>query len=792
MKVGVFVCHCGFNIASTVDINEVVSELKKDPELLCFDHDYVCSAGGLGLIKEKILEETLERVVVASCTPKLHEFLFRQTLEKAGLNPYFLEVANIREQCSWVHFDDPKRATRKAIVLIKMAVEKVKLQSSLSVRKVPVEQSVLVVGGGVAGITAALNVADAGLKVYLVEREPSIGGHMAQFDKTFPTMDCSICILAPLMVRVYEHQNITLLTNSEVLQVNGSVGKFEVEVLKYPRYVDEEKCSQCYQICTDPCPIEVPNEFDLNMSKRKAIYVPFPQAVPLVPLIDEENCVGCRACELVCDLDAIDFDQKPEKLALKVGAIIVATGYETYDASKKTEYGYGKYQNVITSIELERMLTPFGPTEGNVIRPTDGEYPKNVVFVQCVGSRDEETPYCSRVCCSYAIKQAQEIKERIPGVEVYIFYQDIRTFGKGQEEAFRKALDEYRIRFIRGRVSKIIEDNKSKSLYVLAEDTLVGRPVEVFAGLVVLSVGLQPPKGTDKIASLLKVSRSVEGFLLEAHPKLKPVETHKAGIFLAGCIHGPKDIQDTVSHAGAAASKAISLLIGGEITVEKITPVISLEDCIKCGLCEKACDFGAIIVTKGGAQVNEAACFGCGACAATCPTSAIDMPISKDAQVLAQIDAAIKEKWEFPLIIGFLCNWCGYNAADIAGVGKQKYQPNMLPIRLSCSASVDPSYVFHALFKGADGVLIAGCYPQDCYYSTGFKKAKQRVSIIKSTLNELGISKERVHIISSSASEGKKFAKEVDEFIKKIEKLGIMGTELESEIMSIKVSKEEE
>ncbi len=792
MKVGVFVCHCGFNIASTVDVDEVVSELKKDPEILCFDHDYVCSAGGLDLIKEKILEEGLERVVVACCTPKLHEHLFRRTLDKVGLNPYFLEIANIREQCSWVHYNDPKRATRKAVTLIRMAVEKVKLQSPLSVGRVPVEQSVLVIGGGVAGITAALNAADAGLKVYLVEKEPSIGGHMAQMDKTFPTMDCSICILAPLMVGVFEHPNITLLTNSEVLNVNGSVGRFEVGVLKYPRYVDEEKCSQCYQICIDPCPVDVPNEFDLNMGERKAIYVPFPQAVPLFPLIDEKNCLGCKACELVCELDAIDFNQKQEKLSLKVGAIIVATGYETYDASKKTEYGYGRYQNVITSLELERMLTPFGPTEGNLVRPTDGEYPKTIVFVQCVGSRDEETPYCSRVCCSYAIKHAQEIKERIPGVEVYIFYQDIRTFGKGQEEAFRKALDEYRIRFIRGRVSKIVEDNGSKGLYVLAEDTLIGRPVEIFADLVVLSVGLQPPKGTDKIASLLKVGRSQEGFLLEAHPKLRPAETQIAGIFLAGCIHGPKDIQDTVSHAGAAASKAVSLLTRGEIIVEKITPVISFEDCINCGLCEEACDFGAITVTKEGVDVNEAACFGGGACAAACPTSAIEIPISKDSQVLAQIDSAIREKQEFPLIIGFLCNWCGYNAADIAGVSKQKYLPNILPIRLSCSATVDPAYVFHSLFNGADGVLIVGCYPQDCYYTTGFKKTQQRISAIKFLLKDLGISEERVQIVSLSASEGKKFAIEVDKFIKRIENLGIIGSELGEEITRIRFSKEEE
>lgn len=781
VKIGVFVCHCGFNIAETVDIKKVLKEVGKEPNVVCYDHDYLCSDSGLNAVKERIKEDGLDRVVVASCTPKLHENLFRKTVEEAGLNRFLLEIANIREQCSWVHHYDPARATLKTIDLIKMAIEQAKYLTPLSTKTVQVEGSALVIGGGIAGITAALNLANAGIKVYLVERGPSIGGHMAMFDKVFPTLDCSICVLAPLMVEANQHPNISVMTYSEVKSVNGSIGNFEIEILKNPRYIDEEKCVGCYQTCTETCPVQVPNEFNQNIGTRKAIYVPFPQAVPLIPVIDEQACTGCRVCETACDREAINFKDEPKSVKIKAGAIIVATGYDVYDATRKSEYGYGRYGNVVTTLEFERILNPTGSTEGHIARPTDGKQPKRIAFIQCVGSRDEVDGalYCSRVCCMNAIKQAQEIKERIPDAEIYIFYQDIRAFGKGYEEMYRRALDKDRIRFIRGIVGNVIEDTKTKNLYLRVEDTLAGQPIEVEADLVVLSVGMRSSDGLDKLASLLNLARSSDGFLQEAHPKLRPSETMISGIYLAGCAQGPKDIQDTVSHAGEAAAKVIALLTKGVIEVDPITPMVSIDDCTGCGLCENACSYSAITINDKKATVREAACRGGGACAAACPVSAIDIPLFTDLQISSAIQAILKERQEYPLIIGFLCNWCGYAGADMAGVSRFQYPTNIRLVRVMCSARVSPLFALRALTEGADGVLIAGCYPQDCHYGDGFEKTSQRIDFLKHVLSAFGFDDKRIRLISVSASEGEKFAREVGDFVKTLSPLGPVGSEFE-------------
>ncbi|MFX1486075.1 MAG: CoB-CoM heterodisulfide reductase HdrA2 [Promethearchaeota archaeon] len=781
MKIGVFVCHCGFNIAETVDIKKVLKEVGKEPNVVCYDHDYLCSDSGLNAVKERIKEDGLDRVVVASCTPKLHENLFRKTVEEAGLNRFLLEIANIREQCSWVHHYDPARATLKTIDLIKMAIEQAKYLTPLSTKTVQVEGSALVIGGGIAGITAALNLANAGIKVYLVERGPSIGGHMAMFDKVFPTLDCSICVLAPLMVEANQHPNISVMTYSEVKSVNGSIGNFEIEILKNPRYIDEEKCVGCYQTCTETCPVQVPNEFNQNIGTRKAIYVPFPQAVPLIPVIDEQACTGCRVCETACDREAINFKDEPKSVKIKAGAIIVATGYDVYDATRKSEYGYGRYGNVVTTLEFERILNPTGSTEGHIARPTDGKQPKRIAFIQCVGSRDEVDGalYCSRVCCMNAIKQAQEIKERIPDAEIYIFYQDIRAFGKGYEEMYRRALEKDRIRFIRGIVGNVIEDTKTKNLYLRVEDTLAGQPIEVEADLVVLSVGMRSSDGLDKLASLLNLARSSDGFLQEAHPKLRPSETMISGIYLAGCAQGPKDIQDTVSHAGEAAAKVIALLTKGVIEVDPITPMVSIDDCTGCGLCENACSYSAITINDKKATVREAACRGGGACAAACPVSAIDIPLFTDLQISSAIQAILKERQEYPLIIGFLCNWCGYAGADMAGVSRFQYPTNIRLVRVMCSARVSPLFALRALTEGADGVLIAGCYPQDCHYGDGFEKTSQRIDFLKHVLSAFGFDDKRIRLISVSASEGEKFAREVGDFVKTLSPLGPVGSEFE-------------
>ncbi len=651
-RIGVYICHCGTNIAGVVDVEAVKRYAEKLPGVVVAKtYPYMCSEPGQNLIKEDIEAGLVDRVVVAACSPRLHEPTFRRVLKEAGLNPYLFEMANIREHCSWVHMREPGKATEKAKDIVRMAVAKARLLGPLQPIEVSARREVLVIGGGIAGITAALDLANAGFHVYLVERGPSIGGHMAQLDKTFPTMDCSQCILTPKMVDVARHQDIELFTNSEVVGLEGFAGNFRVRVLRKPYYVDLDKCTGC-GLCVDFCPIEVPSEFDAGMGARKAIYIPFPQAVPHVAIIDPEHCLyflkkKCMVCEEVCQelaAGAIDFSQEPKEIELDVGAIIVATGYDVYDPTQDEEYGYGRYEDVITALQMERLLSASGPTGGMVVRPSDKAKPKKVAYVQCVGSRSKRpghAPYCSRICCMYAIKQAIQLKEKYPDIDVCIFYIDLRTFGRGYEEFYWRA-QEHGVRFIRGRVGEIWRSREGR-LVVRAEDTLSGRVLEEPFDMVVLSAGLRPAAGTKDLAALLKIPLGPDGFFLEAHPKLRPVDTVVDGIFVCGTATGPKDIVDTVAQAKAAAASAMALLSKGRIVVEPLVAAVDEERCRGCGRCEEVCEFGAIsVVEKGGrlvAEVNEAVCKGCGACSVRCPTGAIKVRHFKPGQVLAVVGA---------------------------------------------------------------------------------------------------------------------------------------------------------
>jgi heterodisulfide reductase subunit A len=655
MKIGVYVCDCGSNIAGTVDTEKVAESAKTLPNVEASRvYKYKCSDPGQEIIRQDIQELGLDRVIVAACSPAMHEPTFRALLEENGLNPYCLDMVNIREQCSWVHADKDK-GTEKAISLVKGAVMRAELIKPLDRKKVGVTSKALVIGGGIAGIQAALDIANSGYQVTLVEKESTIGGKMAQLDKTFPTLDCSQCILSPKMVDAGRHPNITLLANSEVIQVDGYIGNFKVKIEKKPRYVIEDKCTLCDD-CVPVCPVIVHDEYNERLAPRRAIYIAYPQAVPASYIIDPNTCLGiepliCSKCKDVCGPEAIDFDMKPQIIEDEFGAIVVATGYEPYPIEKIGEYGYGSIHDVISGLEFERILSANGPTQGVIRRPSDGKIPQTIVFIHCAGSRDpaKHLAYCSKICCMYSTKHALQYKHQIPDGVAVNFYIDMRTAGKDYEEFYLRASEEENVIFIRGKVSELLQDGDQ--ILIKGANTLAGETVEMHADMVVLATGMQPSEGTTKIANLLKLSRDGTGFVKEAHPKLKPVETSMSGIYIAGTVSGPKDIPETVSQAGRAAVRALNILAQDELEVEATIAIVNELLCRGCGMCVDACPYGAIELKATDqyghsiqiANVNAAVCKGCGTCAATCLNSAIDQLGFTDTQILSLIKALAED-----------------------------------------------------------------------------------------------------------------------------------------------------
>jgi len=645
-KIGVYICHCGTNIAATVDCNELVHFSSTLPGVkVTRDYRYLCSDPGQDLIKKDIRELSIDRVVVAACSPQMHEMTFRNALSEEGLNPYLLHIANIREQCSWVH-KDREKATEKAKHILQAAVGRVSHHEALEARRVKISPSVLIVGAGIAGIQAALTIVYGGSKVFLVEKAPYIGGHMAQLDKTFPTLDCASCIFTPKTVEVVRNKNIQLLICSEVVNIKGYVGNFIVTIKKHPTYVDPSRCTGCGE-CMEACVLkrEVLSEFEEGMALRRAIYIPFPQAVPLKAVVDKKSCLfltkgKCKkACAEACKACAIDFDQKEELIEKEVGSIIIATGYDLFDPHLLPQYGYGIYENVITNLQFERLASPSGPTEGEILLK-DGIVPKAIAFLHCIGSRDENANlYCSRVCCMASMKQAHLAKEKT-GAEIYEFYIDINAFGKGYQEFYKRVREEG-IFFIRGKGSEIFR--RDGRLVVAAEDTLLGTPVEIPVDLVVLGTGLVSRHDSEKVAQVMGISLSPDGFFMEAHPKLRPVSTNVDGIFLAGCCQGPKDIPDTVAQASAAAAEVMSLATKGQIEVEPTIAWIDSELCAGCKLCIEVCPYSAIefLDVKGISVVNEPLCKGCGACTAICPNKAARQNHFTQGQVLAEVEGVV-------------------------------------------------------------------------------------------------------------------------------------------------------
>ena len=662
-RIGVFVCHCGTNIAGTVDVAAVAQALKNEPGVVfSTDYQYMCSQAGQNIIKDAVKEHKLTGIVVCSCSPRMHEATFRKTAAAAGLNPYMVEIANIREQCSWVHKEMPI-GTEKAIILGKAAVAKVNLNAPLTPGESPVTKRALVIGGGIAGIQTALDIADAGFPVDIVETKPTIGGKMAQLDKTFPTLDCAACILTPKMVDVAQNEKIRIFSYSEVTDVKGFVGNFDVTIKRKARYVKEEVCTGC-GACTEKCPQKrVPNEFNLGMDNRHAIYIPFAQAVPKVATIDPAHCTmlksgKCGLCSKVCTAGAIDYEAKDEYIEEKYGAIVAATGFNPISMDKFDEFAYSQSKDVITSLELERLMNAAGPTGGTLLRPSDGEHPHTIVFVQCVGSRCEACAekgkeYCSKICCMYTAKHSMLIRDKYPDTDVYVFYIDVRTPGKNFDEFYRRAVEEYGVHYIKGMVGKVSPEGGK--LKVQASDLIDGKQLHIDADLVVLAAAIEPDKSARPLATMLTASMDTNAFFTEAHPKLRPVESPTAGVFLSGACQGPKDIPETVAQAGAAASKVIGLLCKDKLTGNPCVAHSNEMMCNGCSTCEKVCPYGAITYVdkefrmpdrttkvRRVAVVNEAVCQGCGACTVACMSGAMDLRGFTNKQIMAEVDAICK------------------------------------------------------------------------------------------------------------------------------------------------------
>ena len=649
-RIGVYVCHCGTNIAGVVDVTAVAEYAARLPGVVVSrEYKYMCSDPGQELIQQDIRDHRLERVIVASCSPLLHEHTFREATAHGGLNPYFLQMVNIRENVSWVN-DERGAATEKSKDLVRAAVYRVAHHRPLQRTTVPIAASVLVLGGGIAGIHAALTLANAGKKVYLVEREPTIGGHMAMFDKTFPTLDCAACILTPKMSAVKTHPNITLWTYSEVVGVDGFVGNYKITVKRKPRYIKEDLCVGCLA-CISACihkEARFPDAFNQGLSKRKPVYIPFPQATPQLVLFDPEACIQLKtgrckqSCAEACDRKAIDFRQTVELEEIQVGSIILATGFKPFDASRVPYYGYGIYPNVYTSLEVERLINASGPTGGEVLL-RDGRKPKTIGIIHCVGSRDEKTNrWCSRVCCMYSLKLAHLLREHTDAT-LYSFYIDMRTPGKGYEEFYDKLLKEG-VHFIRGRVAEVTDWSRAPEeegkLVVRVEDTLVGTVRRIPLDMVILAVGLEPQADSQDVRRLFNISCSTEGFFLERHPKLAPVNTFTDGIFIAGACQGPRDIPDAVAQAGAAAAEALALMDAGQVELEPNTAFIVEEECSGCKSCIPLCPYSAIslLPDKKKAAITEALCKGCGTCVAACPSGSIRQNLFEDDEIFSEIE----------------------------------------------------------------------------------------------------------------------------------------------------------
>ena len=775
-RIGVFVCECGGNIGDVVDVKAVVDTVRNwEGVAAAKKHDYLCSRPGQEMIINAIEKAKLDRVIIASCTPRMHLSTFQSVLERAGLNPYMLEFMNIREQCSWVHGPQPSaEATRKAISLIRGGYERSLELEPLESISEKCSREMLIIGGGIAGITAALELGYLGYKVHIVEREPSIGGNMAKLTKVFPTLDCAQCILTPRMAEVGRNPNVNLLTYAEVQNVSGRPGNYTVKVFMKPRGVDVERCKSC-SVCAKVCPVTVPDEFNEGLSKRKAAYISFPQAVPSAYVIDFDACTKCGKCEQTCPAKAINLEDKGRTVELNVGAIIIATGYELYDAALLKNYGYDAYQDVITMMDLERLTSASGPTGGYVKRADGGDVRK-MAIVLCAGSRDENhIPYCSRVCCMYSLKQAYVLK-RMLGIDVYIYYTDIRATGKGYEELYWRD-QEAGVVFLRGKVAEVWR-NKNGKLVVLAEDTLTGEVMEEEFDLVALATPMVPSSEMKEVAAKMKVALGEGGFVQEKHPKLDPVDSLVTGVFACGCALSPKDVRDTVSDALGAAAKASLFLKGEYVTTSPEKAFVIADLCDGCGICVQMCSLNAITMDGGKAKVDPFLCTGCGACIPVCPKEAIDFKNSTTKQIIANLNGVLMDKKPDEVrIIAFADKNVGYTGMDFLGLDHVNYPESIRIVAVPSTAIIGLKHLLYAFASGADGILVI-----EGQQDIDERFTKKRMIEMSRSLAELGIKGMRVRYSYVPLPVYKKAADLFTRFTERIKKFGPLLTEKRNNI----------
>ena len=764
IRLGIYICHCGLNIAAVLDPEALAAQAKKlHGVAVCRHHLYTCSEAGQLEIKKDIRRHRLNRLLVAACSPKLHEATFRRLLVESGLNPYLLEMVNIREQCSWVHAQEPQIAQIKALELIKMGLAKVRFAQPLPTRRVPVTRQALVIGGGPAGLRASLDIADAGFPVVLVEGQPILGGMANKLHRTFPQGETALSLINPLMAAVTLHPGIRVLTAGQVTSVSGYVGNFQVAVRRAPEMVTAD-CDQ-FGECVQVCPLAVPAELDEGLQLRKAVYLPSPRAFPARYVVDREHCDGCGRCVPACPRQALDLAAEETHETLNVGAMVVATGFLPFDPKESRYESWAALDQVLTTVALERLLDPYGPTAGKLLLSGCEIKPQDLAFVLCVGSREEEgNRYCSRVCCPTALRQALELKTRFPEAHIRIYYRDIRTTKKDWEELYTRAR-EAGILFIRGEVAGISRDAAGR-LVLRAKNELMGVESEDCLDLVVLAVGMTPGNGLS-LKEVLKLPTGNDGFFLEAHSKLRPLETVLDGVFLAGACQGPKDLAETLAQASGAAAKVLGLFAHEAITLDSVICTVDQEKCVGCGTCLQECSYQAVELVgkekEKKARIIEAACKGCGACAGACPSGAVVALGFTDEMIFHQIEAALAVEPEKKILV-FCCNWCSYAGADFAGVSRLQYSPSIRIIRTMCAGRIHPKFILHAFKLGVAQVLVSGCHPPgDCHYLSGNLKAQTRLDKLRPKLEKKGIDPARLRLEWISATEGRAFQRIVQE-----------------------------